>query len=78
MKNQNSLYFSDVISNKIFRWNEVNGTSEFIVPSGNTGYAPNLGEGILGANGLALDIDGKSHFVSTWGQKIGYVKKYGI
>ena len=36
----------------------LNGTSEFIVPSGNTGYAPNLGEGILGANGLALDMKG--------------------
>ena len=57
-ENSKSLYFSDVINNKIFRWNKVNGTSEFIVPSGNTGYAPKLGEGILGANGLALDMKG--------------------
>ena len=70
----NSLYFSDVISNKIFRWNEVNGTSEFIVPSGNTGYAPNLGEGILGANGLALDIDGNLILCQHGDRRIAMLK----
>ena len=70
----NSLYFSDVISNKIFRWNELNGTSEFIVPSGNTGYAPNLGEGILGANGLALDIDGNLILCQHGDRRIAMLK----
>ena len=32
--------------------------SDFISPSGNTGYAPNLDFGMLGANGLAIDING--------------------
>jgi len=70
----NSLYFSDVISNKIFRWNELNGTSEFIVPSGNTGYAPNLGEGILGANGLALDIKGNLILCQHGDRRIAMLK----
>ena len=54
----NSLLFVDVLSNKLYKWNEENGASEYISPSGNTGYAPNLGDGILGANGLAIDSEG--------------------
>ena len=53
-----SLLFVDVLSNKLYKWNEENGASEYISPSGNTGYAPNLGQGILGANGLAIDNEG--------------------
>ena len=53
-----SLLFVDVMNNKLFKWNEENGASEYISPSGNTGYAPNLGQGLLGANGLAIDSEG--------------------
>ena len=53
-----SLLFFDVMNNKLFKWNEENGASEYISPSGNTGYAPNLGQGLLGANGLAIDSEG--------------------
>ena len=53
-----SLLFVDVLSNKLYKWNEENGASEYILPSGNTGYAPNLGQGVLGANGLAFDSEG--------------------
>ena len=53
-----SLLFVDVLSNKLYKWNEENGASEYISPSGNTGYAPNLGQGVLGANGLAFDSEG--------------------
>lgn len=58
-KSSNSLLFVDVIQNKVLKWNEDSGVSDFISPSGNTGYAPNLGKGILGANGLNIDSDGK-------------------
>ena len=57
-ESSNSLLFVDVLSNKLYKWNEENGASEYISPSGNTGYAPNLGDGILGANGLAIDSEG--------------------
>ena len=57
-ESSNSLLFVDVLSNKLYKWNEENGASEYISPSGNTGYAPNLGQGVLGANGLAFDSEG--------------------
>ena len=53
-----SLLFVDVMGNKLYRWNENDGTSEYISPSGNTGYAPNSGEALLGANALNLDSNG--------------------
>ncbi|MBF11794.1 MAG: gluconolactonase [Flavobacteriaceae bacterium] len=53
-----SLLFVDIINNKVLKWNEQNGVVDYIMPSGNTGYAPNLGEGILGANGLSLNNEG--------------------
>jgi sugar lactone lactonase YvrE len=40
-----SLLFSDIPANKIYRWNEKDGLSVFLEPSGNS-------------NGLALDVDG--------------------
>ena len=57
-ESSNSLLFVDVLSNKLYKWSEENGASEYISPSGNTGYAPNLGQGVLGANGLAFDSEG--------------------
>ncbi len=53
-----SLLFVDVMNNKIYKWNEDDGTSEYISPSGNTGYAPNVNLGLLGANGLLIDGNG--------------------
>ena len=53
-----SLFFTDVISNKVLKWNKSDGVSDYLFPSGNTGYAPNFGKGILGANGLTIDEKG--------------------
>ena len=36
----NALLFSDVPMNKIYRWDEKNGLSVFLEPSGYTGIAP--------------------------------------
>ncbi len=49
----NALLFSDVPMNKIYRWDEKNGLSVFLEPSGYTGIAPASKKG--GANGLTLD-----------------------
>ena len=56
--NSKSLLFVDVMGNKLYKWNETDGTSVYISPSGNTGYAPNVDFGLLGANGLAINSDG--------------------
>ena len=52
-KASNSLLFTDVMGNKLYKWNEEEGTKEYISPSGNTGYAPNV-KG-LSYNGLLMD-----------------------
>ena len=38
MKIQFTL-FVDVINNNVLKWNESEGVSNYIMPSGNTGYA---------------------------------------
>ena len=57
-KASNSLLFTDVMGNKLYKWNEEEGTKEYISPSGNTGYAPNVNLGLLGGNGLLIDKNG--------------------
>ena len=57
-KNSKSLLFVDVMGNKIYKWNEKEGPKEYISPSGNTGYAPNVDLGLLGGNGLLIDENG--------------------
>ena len=57
-KNSNSLLFVDVINNQILKWNKEKGSIKFISPGGNTGYAPNLGKGLLGPNGMVIDNEG--------------------
>ena len=49
----NGVLFTDVPENKLYRWDEKNGLSIFLDPSGYTGYAPN--EKKAGGNGLILD-----------------------
>jgi len=52
-----SVLYSDVPNNVIYKWNETDGNSVFLKPSGMTGYAPTSAE--EGANGLLLDPNGK-------------------
>ena len=52
----NAVLFTDVPENKLYRWDEANGLSVFLNPSGYTGYAPN--EKKAGGNGLILDTKG--------------------
>lgn len=59
----NAVLFSDVPDNKIYKWDEKNGLSVFLDPSGYTGIAPRGKKGSLnavnrdesGSNGLILD-----------------------
>ena len=53
----NGLLFSDVPQNKIYFWNEKDGVTEFISPSGYTGVSITSGREI-GSNGLTFDSNG--------------------
>ena len=53
----NAVLFSDVPSNKIYKWDESNGLEVFIEPSGYTGIVPNNTK--KGSNGLVIDENGK-------------------
>ena len=50
------LLFSDVPENRIYKWNENEGVTLFLQPSGYTGSSKREGEN--GSNGLGLDMDG--------------------
>ena len=55
----NSLLFVDIIANKVLKWNQDEGVTDYIIPSGNTGYAPNTNGALLGANGLSFNSESK-------------------
>lgn len=51
-----TLLFSDVPNNKVYRWSEANGLQLFLSPSGYTGITASTKKG--GSNGLILDSNG--------------------
>lgn len=57
LESEQTLLFSDVPANTVFAWREGEGLTEWLRPSGYTGERPRGGE--PGANGLALDEDGR-------------------
>jgi len=57
-RKENYLLFSDIPNNSIFKWQEGEGTSLFLKPSGYTGPTPFSGRE-PGSNGLAFDSDGR-------------------
>ena len=70
----NSLLFTDIINNKVLKWNEKEGVSDYIYPSGNTGYAPNSGEALVGANALNFDSDGNLILCQMGDRRVSIVK----
>jgi gluconolactonase len=52
-----SLLFSDVPRNTVFKWQEGQGVSVFLKPSGYTGSKPSAAQG--GSNGLLIDRQGR-------------------
>lgn len=57
VKNGNYLLFSDVPKNVVYKWDEKNGLSEFLHPSGYTGLGYYSDE--PGSNGLIIDDKGR-------------------
>ena len=54
----NSLLFTQVASNKVFKWNESDGLSVYLDPSGYTGIVPAEPDGLVGSNGMVLNSNG--------------------
>jgi gluconolactonase len=55
---ENMLLFSDVPTNKIYKWTEEKGVELYLTPSGYTGSEPSKSKE-PGSNGLTLDTNGK-------------------
>ena len=70
----NSLLFTDIINNKVLKWNEKEGVSDYIYPSGSTGYAPNSGEALIGANALNFDSNGNLILCQMGDRRVSIIK----
>ena len=55
-KSLNALLFSDVATDKIYRWDEINGLRAYLHPSGHE--PDDKGNAWRGSNGLAIDATG--------------------
>ncbi len=71
----NALLFVDILKNKVLKWDSKAGVSDFIIPAGNTGYAPNLEGSILGANGLAINSEGALVLCQHGDRRLAMVKQ---
>lgn len=56
-KAEDCLLFVDIPANSVYKWTKQDGVSVYLNPSGQTGFAPSLKNGVIGANGLAFDQD---------------------
>jgi gluconolactonase len=69
VKDGNYLLFTDVPGNVMYKWTEAGGVEEFMRPSGFAGEdSAHLRES--GANGLAIDLDGKLVYADTGNRNI--------
>ena len=69
----NAILFTDVPENKMYRWDNANGLSVYLDPSGYTGIAPN--DIKSGANGLILDPKGNLVIAQHGDRRIAMVEK---
>ena len=74
-KKLNSILFSDVPNNVIYKWNEKNGLSVFLKPIGYSGKVPNLKK--AGTNGLTINSDGDL-IICMHGDRIIYLYHHWI
>jgi gluconolactonase len=72
-KKSNELLFVDNLQNKVLSWSSRDGIKDYILEAGNTGYAPNLGNGLLGPNGLALDNNNDLYICQIGDRRIAKV-----
>ncbi len=68
-----AVLFTDVPKNKMYKWNEAEGLSVYLDPSGYTGHAPN--EKKSGANGLILDPEGNLIMAQHGDRRIAKINK---
>lgn len=73
IESSEKLLFVDNIQNKVLSWNSKEGLRDFITEAGNTGYAPNLGVGLLGPNGLATDKENNLYICQIGDRRIAKV-----
>ena len=66
------LLFSDVPTNRIYKWKQGNGASIYLEPSGYTGTIPKEKE--PGSNGLVIDKKGKLVLCQQGNRQIGRMK----
>ncbi len=69
----NSLLYSDVPANTVYKWNESEGNQVYLKPSGHTGIEPS--SATEGANGLALDINGDLLLCQHGDRRLARIKK---
>ena len=72
-----SLLFTDVAQNKIFKWNKDTGVEEYIVPSGYTAYAPSFKEGLIGANGITFNNNGRLVVCQHGDRRLAVIENIG-
>ena len=70
-----AILFSDIPNNVVNKWNESEGLSVFLKPSGYTGKSPRLGE--MGSNGLTCDSSGKLVLAMHGDRQIGRLNSKG-
>ncbi len=70
-----AILFSDIPNNVVNQWNEQEGLSVFLKPSGYTGDNPRMGE--MGSNGLTFDSSGRLVLAMHGDRRIGRLKSDG-
>jgi len=73
------LLFSDIPNNVVIKWQEGQGTSEFLKPSGYTGTEPRGGKpgDEPGSNGLFVDSQGRLHLCEHGDRRVTRIEKDG-
>ena len=70
------VLFSDVPNNKVYMWNENEGLSIFLEPSGMTNYSPTSKTD--GSNGLALDLKGNLILCQHGDRRVARLKHWNF
>ncbi len=69
------LLFSDIPNNRVVKWQEGRGASDYLVPSGYTGDRTDLAE--PGSNGLLLDSEGRLILMQHGNRQVARQEKDG-
>src|SRR6266851_543652 len=75
VKDGGYLLFSDIPNNRVVKWQEGKGTTDFLKPAGYTGTSDKLKES--GSNGLLLDSDGRLILMEHGDRRVARLEKDG-